>query len=155
MFEYIAYVLLRQPEIFSTEGFQTIFVTATVESNETGDGWDKYADEFQIRDAETGIVLGTRTLMHPHVNEQPFTRSLLGVNVSDSIRCVEVAARDSVLGYCGTEYELCRSNDPESPWLEPDSSGAVMGSYEMFMLMLLVGFFPIVGWNTLDLTVLV
>ncbi len=38
-------------------------------------GWDHYADAWRIVDGR-GRVLGTRTLFHPHVHEQPFTRSL-------------------------------------------------------------------------------
>lgn len=38
-------------------------------------GWDHYADGWRIEDA-SGTVLGLRVLGHPHVNEQPFTRSL-------------------------------------------------------------------------------
>lgn len=64
------------------------------------EGWDKYADEWEVRDS-AGNVLGTRTLTHPHVDEQPFTRSLTGVSIPDGISRVVVAARDSVLGYCG------------------------------------------------------
>ena len=52
-------------------------VSATVASQETG--LDKYADRWEIRDPATGAVIGERILAHPHVNEQPFTRSLPGV----------------------------------------------------------------------------
>ena len=38
-------------------------------------GWDHYADGWRIEDGD-GNILGTRELLHPHVNEQPFTRSL-------------------------------------------------------------------------------
>jgi len=69
----------------------------TVFSPDTG--WDKYADEWRI-ESETGDVLGVRELAHPHVDEQPFTRSLSGVDV-DAGTTVIVAARDSVEGYCG------------------------------------------------------
>ena len=34
-------------------------------------GWDHYADQWEVL-APDGSVLGTRTLYHPHVNEQPF-----------------------------------------------------------------------------------
>lgn len=37
-------------------------------------GWDHYADGWRVELAD-GTVLGTRVLAHPHVNEQPFTRS--------------------------------------------------------------------------------
>ncbi|MGH1411949.1 MAG: hypothetical protein ACRBB0_00555 [Pelagimonas sp.] len=43
-------------------------------------GWDHYADGWRIEDA-TGKVLGLRVLAHPHVTEQPFTRSLSGVDI--------------------------------------------------------------------------
>lgn len=45
-------------------------------------GWDDYADGWRIVMAD-GTVLGTRVLLHPHVNEQPFTRSLGGVSVPE------------------------------------------------------------------------
>jgi hypothetical protein len=38
-------------------------------------GWDHYADGWRIEHAD-GTVLGLRELGHPHVAEQPFTRSL-------------------------------------------------------------------------------
>lgn len=41
------------------------------------EGWDHYADAWRVV-TEAGEVLGTRELFHPHVNEQPFTRSLSG-----------------------------------------------------------------------------
>ncbi len=70
----------------------------TVQSEETG--WDKYADAWEVR-APDGTVLGTRNLTHPHVDEQPFTRSLTGVEIPDDITQVEVAAHDLVDGFCG------------------------------------------------------
>lgn len=68
----------------------------TVASSDTG--WEKYADEWRIESA-SGEILGVRELAHPHVDEQPFTRSLRGVEAPDG--SVIVAARDSVEGYCG------------------------------------------------------
>lgn len=38
-------------------------------------GWQDYADGWEVLDA-AGTRLGLRVLVHPHVNEQPFTRSL-------------------------------------------------------------------------------
>ncbi len=70
----------------------------TVRSSETG--WDKYADAWEVR-APDGSVLGTRVLAHPHVDEQPFTRSLNGVAIPADITEVQVAARDLVDGFCG------------------------------------------------------
>ena len=63
-------------------------------------GWDHYADGWEIVDAE-GNILGTRQLMHPHVSEQPFTRSLNAVMVPDGVREVFVRAKCSVAGWSG------------------------------------------------------
>ena len=38
-------------------------------------GWDHYADGWEVV-TEDGSALGLRVLAHPHVAEQPFTRSL-------------------------------------------------------------------------------
>ena len=70
----------------------------TVEHADTG--WDHYADKWEILDEEGGI-LGTRILHHPHVNEQPFTRSLSGVEIPVSVEKVKVRAHDSVHEYGG------------------------------------------------------
>lgn len=44
-------------------------------------------------------MLGTRRLEHPHVSEQPFTRSLRGVVVPEAVTLVRVRAHDSVHGW--------------------------------------------------------
>jgi hypothetical protein len=68
-------------------------------------GWDHYADAFEVV-APDGTVLGTRTLLHPHVDEQPFTRSLSGVVIPGGIEEVAVRAHDSVDGYGGAEITV-------------------------------------------------
>jgi hypothetical protein len=57
-------------------------------------GWDHYADMWEVLDAN-GTVLATRVLHHPHVEEQPFTRSLGPVMLPDGTREVFVRARCS------------------------------------------------------------
>ncbi|MEQ8342838.1 MAG: hypothetical protein RID15_09160 [Marinovum algicola] len=52
-------------------------------------GWDHYADGWEVLDRH-GNRLGFRRLTHPHVNEQPFTRSLRGVMIPDGIRMVMI-----------------------------------------------------------------
>jgi len=73
------------------------------------EGWDHYADQWQVLQMDRTII-GTRELAHPHVNEQPFTRSLNGVTIPDEIDRVVIRARDSVHGYGGKELivELTR-----------------------------------------------
>jgi hypothetical protein len=68
--------------------------------NHADEGWNHYADKWDVV-APDGKVLGTRTLYHPHVDEQPFTRSLSGVKISESIKKVTVRAHDSVHKYGG------------------------------------------------------
>ncbi len=61
-------------------------------------GWDHYADQWEVLAAD-GSVLATRTLYHPHVDEQPFTRSLSGVKIPKGMKSVLIRARDSVHGF--------------------------------------------------------
>jgi len=75
----------------------------TVKSDETG--WDKYADKWDVVGPD-GAVLGTRVLHHPHVNEQPFTRSLSGVEIPGGVESVTVRAHDKVEGYGGKEMTV-------------------------------------------------
>ena len=78
-------------------------ISATV--RHTDEGWDHYSDAFEVL-APDGTVLGTRTLRHPHVEEQPFTRSLSGVVIPDNVDIVTVRARDSVHGHGGATVEI-------------------------------------------------
>jgi hypothetical protein len=68
------------------------------------EGWDHYANAWQIA-APDGTVLGTRELLHPHVSEQPFTRSLGNVAIPADVDQVQIRARDSVHGW-GQPYIL-------------------------------------------------
>ena len=64
------------------------------------EGWDHYADKWDIIGPD-GSVLGARTLYHPHVGEQPFTRSLSGVKIPGDVTGVTIRAHDSVHKYGG------------------------------------------------------
>jgi hypothetical protein len=48
--------------------------------------------------ARDGEVLGSRSLRHPHVDEQPFTRGLSGVKIPERIQQVTIRAHCSVHG---------------------------------------------------------
>ncbi len=63
-------------------------------------GWEHYADKWDIVSSD-GTILGTRVLHHPHVDEQPFTRNLSGVEIPPGTKKVSVRAHDSVHGYGG------------------------------------------------------
>ncbi len=68
-------------------------------------GWDHYADRYEILSMK-GRVLATRVLAHPHVNEQPFTRSLYNVQIPKGIKRIRIRAHDSRHGYGGKEIVL-------------------------------------------------
>jgi len=62
-------------------------------------GWEHYADRWEVVGLD-GNVLGTRVLAHPHVDEQPFTRSGV-IAIPKGISSVSVRAHDLVHGYGG------------------------------------------------------
>jgi len=68
-------------------------------------GWDHYADKWEVIGADVH-VLGERILLHPHVNEQPFTRSLGKVQIPAGARRVQIRAHDSVHGYAEREFTV-------------------------------------------------
>jgi hypothetical protein len=68
-------------------------------------GWDHYADKWDVV-APDGRVLGTRVLLHPHEAEQPFTRSLGGVEIPAGAGKVTLRAHDSQHGYGGREMTV-------------------------------------------------
>jgi len=69
------------------------------------EGWDHYADRWQVV-APDGTLLATRVLAHPHVGEQPFTRSLSGVEIAPTITEVIIRGGDSQHGLGGVELRL-------------------------------------------------
>ena len=75
----------------------------TVKHQDTG--WKHYANKWDVMTAD-GKLLATRTLYHPHENEQPFTRSLNNVEIPKNIHRVMIRAHDLVHGYGGKEFKL-------------------------------------------------
>lgn len=68
-------------------------------------GWEYYADGWRVV-LEDGTVLGTRELLHPHVNEQPFTRSLSGVVIPEGAAAVFIETSTNTDGWDGARYEV-------------------------------------------------
>ena len=68
-------------------------------------GWDHYANEWQVI-APDDKILATRTLYHPHVDEQPFTRNTSGVKIPSDITTVRIIARDTVHGHAKTAMQV-------------------------------------------------
>lgn len=98
-------VLLASPAFADNAVVQNVKVTATggtytfdVTISHSDSGWDDFADIWRIKDAN-GNVLGQRELAHPHVDEQPFTRSLSNVKIPEGVAEVFIEAHDSVNGW--------------------------------------------------------
>ncbi len=77
-------------------------IDTTVKHEDTG--WQHYANAWEVLD-EDGSIIDTRVLLHPHVNEQPFTRSMTLV-IPKKMKRVTIRAKDLVHAYGGKEYEL-------------------------------------------------
>lgn len=68
-------------------------------------GWEHYAEGWEVL-APDGTSLGVRVLTHPHVNEQPFTRSLGGIVIPEGLNEVTIRARDTVDGWTAETYRF-------------------------------------------------
>ena len=106
------YLLLLSPALLAGEAdvldvkvFCRPDCTFNVTVKHADTGWDHYANGWEIV-APDGSILGTRVLYHPHEQEQPFTRSLSGVSIPDSIKQVNIRATDSVHKYGGIEQTV-------------------------------------------------
>ena len=94
--------------VHTADGSWTFHVT--VEHPDVG--WEDYADGWDVV-LPDGTVLRpdpdspfTRLLLHPHVDEQPFTRSQSGIAIPPGITVVRVRAHDLVDGYGGHEIAV-------------------------------------------------
>jgi hypothetical protein len=87
------------------DGRWTFYVT--VEHPDTG--WEDYANGWDVLTPDGEVLkpdpdsLFTRLLLHPHENEQPFTRSQSGIVIAACVSRVLVRAHDLVDGYGGRE----------------------------------------------------
>jgi len=77
-------------------------INATLLHDDTG--WDHYADRWDVLD-ESGQVIGVRELAHPHVNEQPFTRSV-SITIPESVKTITIRSNDSVHETGGKTFEI-------------------------------------------------
>lgn len=101
----------------SGDGSWTFHVT--VEHPDSG--WEDYADGWDVLTPD-GTVLKrdpnspfTRLLLHPHVDEQPFTRSQSGIVIPEGVTELRVRAHDLVDGFGGREVvvDLTVSSGPD------------------------------------------
>ncbi|MFN2186614.1 MAG: hypothetical protein ACK2UU_21750 [Anaerolineae bacterium] len=97
--------VLQVRAVQAVDGSWTFHVT--VEHPDTG--WEDYADGWDVVIPD-GLTLKpdpdsqfTRRLLHPHENEQPFTRSQAGIKIPAGVTEVRVRAHDLVDGFGGQE----------------------------------------------------
>ena len=97
----VVFVRAEQP----ADGSWTFYVTL----GHPDTGWEDYADGWDVVLGD-GTVLKpdpnspyTRLLTHPHVDEQPFTRSQSGIQIPAGVSTVIVRAHDIVDGFGGRE----------------------------------------------------
>jgi len=69
------------------------------------EGWEHYADRWEVLSPD-GEILATRVLVHPHDNEQPFTRSLANVSIPSDLSEVVVRAHCLQDEYGGKEFAV-------------------------------------------------
>ena len=77
--------------------------SVTIRHNDTG--WDHYADIWTVNTPD-GKEIARRVLAHPHENEQPFTRSLSGVDITAGVNEVIIRAHDTVHGWADKTYKV-------------------------------------------------
>lgn len=87
---------------------------ADVTLNHADTGWEHYADGWRLVD-EKGNEIKKRTLYHPHVNEQPFTRSLSDIQIPESTKIIYVEAHDLNRGWSKNKVriDLHKSSGPK------------------------------------------
>ena len=66
---------------------------------------ERYADAWRVKGAD-GTVYGVRELLHDHANEQPFTRSLDGVEIPGDVDEVTIEGRDLENGWGGETMKI-------------------------------------------------
>jgi hypothetical protein len=88
---------------FQAEPGGTFMFEVTV--RHADEGWEHYADKWQVTGAD-GTVYGERVLAHPHVDEQPFTRSQGGIRIPEGTTKVVIRAHDSVHEWGGKEMTV-------------------------------------------------
>jgi phage tail protein X len=66
---------------------------------------ERYADAWRVV-GDDGVVYGVLELAHDHAAEQPFTRTLTGITIPDTVASVTIQGRDQVYGWGGETFEI-------------------------------------------------
>lgn len=87
-------VSAQPPEIVKAEAIvqpnQLFDIAVTIKHPDTG--WDHFANEWVVI-VDDDKEVAKRTLHHPHVKEQPFTRYLRDVQIPQDTKSIKVYAK--------------------------------------------------------------
>ncbi len=92
-------------------------------------GWEDYADGWDVLLPDGAVILPnpdnpfTRLLVHPHVDEQPFTRSQSRIVIPEEVTAVTVRAHDLLDGFGGQEVTVDLTVD-SGPNFEVEKPGS-------------------------------
>jgi hypothetical protein len=101
----------RYPDVVDAEA--TVSTTGwkfAVTISSPYDSPDRYADGWRVLGPD-GSEYGFRLLTHDHASEQPFTRTLDGVEIPEDITTVTIEGRDQEFGFGGATFELTLPTD--------------------------------------------
>ena len=73
-------------------------ISATVRHND--EGWDHYANAWAVFDKDENEI-AWRTLLHPHDDEQPFTREQCDIDIPEEVTKLIIRAKCTVHGFGG------------------------------------------------------
>lgn len=98
---------LAFPDVIAAEATRDAAGTWTfaVTLSSPYDSPTRYADAWRVLD-EDGTEIAVRVLTHDHASEQPFTRSLPGIEIDEAVKEVTVQGRDLVNGWGGAEVHV-------------------------------------------------
>ncbi len=82
---------------------QKFNISVTIKHADTG--WEHFANAWRVYSPD-GKLIAERVLHHPHVKEQPFTRSLFGVNIPVEVSEVMIVTVCSDSGESKKSYTL-------------------------------------------------
>ncbi len=77
----------------------------------TDEDWNHFAKAWEVLSPD-GIKLGARILQHPHINEQPFTRSMT-VTIPKEVNKVTIRAYDLIHEFGGKELTIDINKDKQ------------------------------------------
>jgi hypothetical protein len=104
----------------ATQGDETWRFDVTLAYPDTG--WQDYADGWHVATPD-GVILGTRVLLHPHENEQPFTRSLSGVTIPAGVTEILIRSHDLLSGYSPDTLAIPLTEDAATDRYEVTRNG--------------------------------